>query len=97
LMRKIAPNEKAGRLEILRKLGRDKKRRHLRSFVGKRLDVLFENRDYKDSDYMTGLSENYLRVKAPLAPEYKGQIMAVIPEVVMGDFLLSNSSIENNN
>jgi threonylcarbamoyladenosine tRNA methylthiotransferase MtaB len=85
---KIAAGEKDRRTAILRELGRTKRIDHLKSFIGKKLPVLFENRELHD--IMTGLSDNYLRVDAPLERDCLGMIAEVVPYKADGEHLITN-------
>ncbi len=62
MMDKIAPEVIHRRSEILHELGWEKWRNFIDQFVGKRLDVLVENRRDRKTGKLTGLSDNYLRV-----------------------------------
>jgi threonylcarbamoyladenosine tRNA methylthiotransferase MtaB len=85
---KIEPAEKARRTAILRNLGHNKKQKHLANFFGKRLHVLFENRNLADPNALTGLSENYLRINVFGVKDLKGTIVEVIPREIKGEVLL---------
>jgi threonylcarbamoyladenosine tRNA methylthiotransferase MtaB len=58
---KISPQEKSERSKRLKSIGDEKKLAHMKSFVGKKLDVIVENR--KKSGMFNGLSGNYLVVE----------------------------------
>lgn len=58
---KVSPQEKSERSKRLKSIGDEKKRAHMKSFVGKKLDVIVENR--KSSGKFNGLSGNYLIVE----------------------------------
>ncbi len=62
MMDKIAPEVIHRRSEILHELGWEKWRNFIDQFVGKRLDVLVENRRDRKTGKLTGLSDNYIRV-----------------------------------
>jgi threonylcarbamoyladenosine tRNA methylthiotransferase MtaB len=87
--RKIPPGEKTRRTAILRDIGHGIRIMHLESFVGRKMQVLFENR--KRGEIMTGLSENYLRVDAPFDRVCLGRIMEVRPNAINGEHLLIKS------
>ncbi|OQX92413.1 MAG: tRNA (N(6)-L-threonylcarbamoyladenosine(37)-C(2))-methylthiotransferase MtaB [candidate division Zixibacteria bacterium 4484_95] len=57
---KISPQEKSERSKRLKRIGDKKKRAHMKSFIGKKLDVIVENR--QSSGRLNGISGNYLRV-----------------------------------
>jgi threonylcarbamoyladenosine tRNA methylthiotransferase MtaB len=89
---KIPSAEKGRRTAILRDLGRIKIIRHLESFMGRELEVLFENR--KRRDIMTGLSQNYLRVDAPFNKDCLGRIINVTPNDINGEHLVINANAQ---
>jgi threonylcarbamoyladenosine tRNA methylthiotransferase MtaB len=59
---KIPPQVIHKRSEILHALGKEKWRDYIDRFIGKRLNVLIENRRDRKTDMLTGLSDNYIRV-----------------------------------
>ncbi len=59
---KIPPQVIHKRSEILHSLGKEKWRRYVDRFIGKRLNVLIENRRDRKTDKLTGLSDNYIRI-----------------------------------
>jgi threonylcarbamoyladenosine tRNA methylthiotransferase MtaB len=89
MRQKISSAEKDRRTSILRELGHHKRMSHLGSYVGKKLMVLFENR--KQSEIMTGLSENYLRIDAPYDKQFLGRIVGVTPNDINGEHLVINA------
>jgi threonylcarbamoyladenosine tRNA methylthiotransferase MtaB len=86
---KIEPRKKDERSQILRQLGKSNKLLHLKKFIGRRLNVLFENRESTANEMLTGLSENYLRICAPGPDNLKGKIMEVEPHKIIDDKLIS--------
>jgi threonylcarbamoyladenosine tRNA methylthiotransferase MtaB len=86
---KIDAVEKSRRTKILREIGQIQKWNHLDMFVGQSLQVLFEKRELRGQKLMTGLSENYLRIDAPLNKRYLGEIMDVMPDKRDGDHLIT--------
>jgi len=59
---KIPPQVIHKRSEILHSLGRKKWRSYIDRFIGKKLNVLIENRRDRKTCMLTGLSDNYIRV-----------------------------------
>jgi threonylcarbamoyladenosine tRNA methylthiotransferase MtaB len=59
---KVQPQIIHKRSEILHDLGRKKWEEYLDRFIGKRLDLLIEQRRDKKTNRLTGLSGNYIRV-----------------------------------
>jgi threonylcarbamoyladenosine tRNA methylthiotransferase MtaB len=86
---KIEAGEKARRTKNLREIGQIQKRKHLDEYIGKKLHVLFEKREFRGQKLMTGLSENYLRVDAPIDKRYLGEIVDTVPDNRDGDHLIT--------
>jgi threonylcarbamoyladenosine tRNA methylthiotransferase MtaB len=83
----IGPGLKKSRLTILKGLGKRLKNDHLKSFVGRELQVLFESRNGNGNGELTGLSENYLRIFAKGSSAYQGRIVGVRVIAINGDSL----------
>lgn len=64
----VAPDVKKARGAELRKLGNAKADAYRGRFVGRRVDVLFENRRDRSTGFLHGLTDTYIRVNAP-APD----------------------------
>jgi threonylcarbamoyladenosine tRNA methylthiotransferase MtaB len=62
MLNKTTPEVIRQRSEILHNLGTEKWRKYIDRFIGKRLNVLIENRRDKKTGKLTGLSDNYIRV-----------------------------------
>ncbi len=60
-MDRVEPQTKKQRSKILLELGKQKKTTFYGKFIGKKCDVLFENREI--NGWMYGFSDNYIRVK----------------------------------
>jgi threonylcarbamoyladenosine tRNA methylthiotransferase MtaB len=74
---KISPQVIHKRSEILHSLGQEKWRVYVARFVGKKLEVLIENRRDKNTGKLTGLSDNYIRVLLEGDDSLKNRIVAV--------------------
>ena len=72
---KVPMAERRRRNEMLRILSEKKKRAFYNQFLGRRREVLFEA--HKDKNLMSGFTDNYLKVEAPLDPEYLNKISTV--------------------
>ncbi len=72
---RIDPKEIKLRSEILREIGRIKKKNFYNGLVGQKLKVLWEEK--KRGDWMFGLSGNYARVRTNVNPKYMNKIYAV--------------------
>ncbi|HEX9972672.1 MAG TPA: radical SAM protein, partial [bacterium] len=82
---RVHPNEIKQRSEILRKLGKKKKRAFLQGLVGQRLLVLWEEKQ-KDN-LMFGLTGNYARVRTQADPELLNKICLVDITKAENDFV----------
>jgi threonylcarbamoyladenosine tRNA methylthiotransferase MtaB len=80
---KVSNAAKEIRAKRLRALVHEKKQKHLSGFIGKPLHVLVENRLMKAGGYLTGLSENYLRINIYGPEDLKGNIARVVPDSIV--------------
>jgi threonylcarbamoyladenosine tRNA methylthiotransferase MtaB len=74
---KVPPEVKSRRSRLLIGLGKSMRRRHLRRFLGQRLEVLVESRRHRKSGLLTGLSDNYLRLVFEGSDDLRGQVVVV--------------------
>jgi threonylcarbamoyladenosine tRNA methylthiotransferase MtaB len=74
---KIPPQVIHKRSETMHALGKEKWRGYIQRFIGKRLDVLIENRRDRKTDMLTGLSDNYVRVLLDGDDSLKNRIVSV--------------------
>jgi len=72
---RVNPREIKRRSEILRMLGRTKKKDFFNNLVGQKLEVLWEEKECGDS--MFGFSDNYARVRTKADPKFMNQICDV--------------------
>ncbi|UCE64903.1 MAG: tRNA (N(6)-L-threonylcarbamoyladenosine(37)-C(2))-methylthiotransferase MtaB [Candidatus Zixiibacteriota bacterium] len=86
----VSPEVIKGRTNLLRKLGTMKKTEHLKKFINRDLQVLFENRMADNNGILTGLSENYLRVNASGDNNLRGNIIRVRPHSLENSVLIAN-------
>ncbi|UCC78449.1 MAG: tRNA (N(6)-L-threonylcarbamoyladenosine(37)-C(2))-methylthiotransferase MtaB [Candidatus Zixiibacteriota bacterium] len=86
----VAPEIIKKRTNLLRKLGAQKKIEHLKKFINKDLQVLFENRTTDNNGVLTGLSENYLRVNAAGDKSLRGNIIRVRPHSLENSILVAD-------
>lgn len=71
----VPVGERRRRNEMLRILSEKKKRAFYSQFLGRRREVLFEV--HKDKELMTGFTDNYLKVEAPIDPELINKLSTV--------------------
>ncbi len=57
-------------------------------FIGKTLEVLLEDKQNENDNYMEGYSKNYIRVRVPYREELVGEIVSVNIEGIEGSILL---------
>jgi threonylcarbamoyladenosine tRNA methylthiotransferase MtaB len=74
---KVRPQVIHKRSEIMHTLGKEKWRDYIQPFIGKTLNVLIENRRDKKTGYLTGLSDNYIRVLLDGGDSLKNRIIPV--------------------
>lgn len=72
---KVEPSRKAERSRKLRRLGKIKRKEHMRQFIGKTLDVIVENR--VRANHLTGISGNYLNVEFQGGDELRGMLIEI--------------------
>jgi threonylcarbamoyladenosine tRNA methylthiotransferase MtaB len=72
---RVTPAEVTARAAAMRQLGERKRREFAARFIGRSLDVLFEERD--DSGCYSGYSENYLRVLTRSPADIRNQVVEV--------------------
>jgi threonylcarbamoyladenosine tRNA methylthiotransferase MtaB len=75
------------RARIMRDLGRVKKGQFLQAQLGKLREVLVEG-PARESGWLTGLSDNYLRVLLPGPPEWRNRLLKVQTAGVQGEIML---------
>jgi threonylcarbamoyladenosine tRNA methylthiotransferase MtaB len=85
---KVPPQIIHKRSEILHELGRKKWENYLEGFIGKTLDVLIEQKRDKNSNKLTGLSDNYIRVLLDGEDSLKNKIIPVSILQKEGSFLV---------
>ncbi len=74
---KISPQVIHKRSEMAHSLGKEKWRGYIDRFVGKKLNVLIENRRDGNTGMLTGLSDNYIRVLLDGDDSLKNRIVPV--------------------
>ncbi|MGB7062809.1 MAG: tRNA (N(6)-L-threonylcarbamoyladenosine(37)-C(2))-methylthiotransferase MtaB [Candidatus Zixiibacteriota bacterium] len=74
---KVPPQVIHKRSEIMHGLGKEKWRDYIQGFVGKKLNVLIENRRDRKTGMLTGLSDNYIRVLLDGDDSLKNRIIPV--------------------
>jgi threonylcarbamoyladenosine tRNA methylthiotransferase MtaB len=86
----ISDDIKQERAQILRELGNRLKLQHLNNFINKNIHILFEKRPGNTNGFLTGLSENYLRVNASGDQNKKGLIVEVRPHSIRNNILIAD-------
>jgi threonylcarbamoyladenosine tRNA methylthiotransferase MtaB len=84
---KVSPEIIHKRSEILHDLGRKKWENYLEGFIGKKLEVLIEQKRDKTTHRLTGLSDNYIRVLLDGEDSLKNKIISVSIIRREGNFL----------
>lgn len=70
-------NIKQNRSDELIKLSEEEMTKFNSRFIGKTMDVLFEEELKEDGSYLSGYTDNYIRVAAKAKPNIKGKILPV--------------------
>ena len=83
--------ERTRRANDLRKLSNRKKLSFYRKNLGKKKDVLFEQKN--KNGQMFGFTENYIKVAVPYDPEYINEIKTLILEDVQDDLVCRGKDI----
>ncbi|MDK2933357.1 MAG: threonylcarbamoyladenosine tRNA methylthiotransferase MtaB [Clostridiales bacterium] len=73
----ITPKEKERRSKIIIKLAENSEKRFLEKFIGREMDVLFEQQLKDKARYYEGLTTNYIKVIATSNQDIHGQILKV--------------------
>ena len=81
----VHPDTIKKRSEILREIGAKKKRDYLKSFVGKELRVLWEEKTKQD--WLQGWSDNYIRVRVRFDPDLINTLTLVRITKAYDDFV----------
>jgi threonylcarbamoyladenosine tRNA methylthiotransferase MtaB len=87
---KVPPQIIRKRSEILHDLGRKKWENYLEGFIGKKLEVLVEQKRDKTTKRLTGLSDNYIRVLLEGEDSLKNKIVSVSILQRKGNFLIGS-------
>jgi threonylcarbamoyladenosine tRNA methylthiotransferase MtaB len=89
----VGESDKKERAEILRGIGKDKKKAFMEKLIGKRLAVLIENGKNVNSGQVKGLSEHYMPVIITNGEQYHGnQIVCVVAEHLQNGFLVGSAA-----
>lgn len=86
----VSPQEKEHRSKKLIQLGERMAEDYAGQFVGREVEVLFE--EEISGGYLEGLSEHYLRVRAKADPENKGKVVLVRVEEKDRESLIATTS-----
>ncbi|MFZ5515671.1 MAG: tRNA (N(6)-L-threonylcarbamoyladenosine(37)-C(2))-methylthiotransferase MtaB [Candidatus Zhuqueibacterota bacterium] len=85
---RIDPRVTSARSELLRQLGKLKKRQFIQSQIGQRLTVLWEEKHV--GQFMSGLTGSYIKVKANTIPELLNRITPVKIDRAHDDFAVGH-------
>jgi threonylcarbamoyladenosine tRNA methylthiotransferase MtaB len=80
------------RAQRLRELGKSKKNRFYRSFIGKELTVLAEGWESEQDKAIKGLTDNYIKVVMPSLEPARNEFIRVTAERVHKDYLLGKAT-----
>jgi threonylcarbamoyladenosine tRNA methylthiotransferase MtaB len=85
---KLTPPEIKSRNRILTEIGDLKWKSFLQKQMSEKLKVLFESRYCNETGTLTGLSDNYIRVKTEASSKHCNQIRDVEPESIVGRHMI---------
>jgi len=89
----VREQDKKERAEILRNIGRDKKKAFMEKLIGRRLAVLIEDRKKVNSGQVKGLSEHYMPVIITNGEQCHGnQIVCVVAEHLQNGCLVGSAA-----
>jgi threonylcarbamoyladenosine tRNA methylthiotransferase MtaB len=71
----ISPEEKERRSEVLLSLSDRLENKYLENYIGKRMEVLYEQELHDKKDYIEGLTGNYIRVTAKGDLSMRGKLL----------------------
>lgn len=87
----ISPEEKEKRSEILLGLSDELEKRYLESYVGRNMEVLYEQEIHDKEGFIEGLTKNYIRVMAKGDISIKGKLIET--ELVKANGVLFEGNI----
>ncbi len=86
----ISPEEKEKRSELMLKLSDVLEEKYHQKFIGREMDVLYEQEIHDKKGYIEGLTNNYIRVVSMSNLDAKGKILPTRLERVTGVFFEGN-------
>ena len=90
----VPPQVKKARGAELRKLGKAKAEAYQRRFLGRTVDVLFENRRDTTTGFLHGLTDTYIRVFAPGPDAVRDTIQSVHLEAVEAERVIGRIVVD---
>ena len=87
----VPENEKKLRVKHLREIGKAKQRHFAEKLIGKRIDILIENRFDKNTGFPIGLTDNYIPIAVYGDDLKANSIAGVIPESFNGERLIAKA------
>jgi len=87
---KVSPEDKFRRSARLRRIGGKKKVEHARSFIGKTLDIIVEDR--QKSGLLAGISGNYHKVEFAGDPSFRGKYIYIYINSFKKDALVGDAN-----
>lgn len=89
----ISPQEKERRSQLMLELSDNLERQYFEKYIGREMEVLYEQRLHGKDEYMEGLTKNYLRVIAKGDIELKGCLKITKLEKINGALLEGKISL----
>lgn len=84
----VSAQVKEERSKIIFNIAKENQMKFMNSFIGKSLNVLFEQKIDENSNYYEGLTDNYIRVMAETAYDIKGKIISTKIKGINKDMML---------
>ncbi len=86
----ISSEEKERRSQLMLNLSEELERQYLKSYIGKKMEVLYEQELQGKEGYIEGLTKNYIRVMSKGSMKLKGHIKVAKLEEIAGDLFIGN-------
>lgn len=89
----VSPQEKERRSQLMLELSDNLEKQYFESFIGREMEVLYEQELHGKKGYIEGLTKNYIRVMAQGGVELKGDLINTKLEKINGALFEGNISL----
>ncbi len=90
LSNQVSPQEKERRSQLMLELSDNIEKQYFESFIGREMEVLYEQELHGNKEYIEGLTKNYIRVMAKGGAELKGSLINTKLEKINGALFEGN-------